>query len=259
MTWTTMIFFPMQYAHHSCLSYLQPTSRLATTKTQPKGGEASAEKVVKPRASGTPEQWKLQKTVENLDHYPKVLEYLTKERGLTRETINAYKVGAGTFRFLDDTTQKWVDHQCVTFPWLQKVSKNQEKEKDAKGKKEKGGETPTKEEEGAAAPAATSPETEDLFPADGEKPEAEKKKPAAKKGEEEFEFVLARMKYRPVVQKTFRLDPTGGLWGLFGFHLVPPNATEIVLTVTSPLPYFTEGSPFFFKSVFSFSELYCGF
>jgi len=39
-----------------------------------------------------PEAWKLPKSISNLDSYPKVLEYLHKVRGLTRETVNAYKV-----------------------------------------------------------------------------------------------------------------------------------------------------------------------
>eukprot|EP01127_Copromyxa_protea_P020754 TRINITY_DN6973_c0_g1_i1.p1 TRINITY_DN6973_c0_g1~~TRINITY_DN6973_c0_g1_i1.p1 ORF type:complete len:778 (-),score=123.30 TRINITY_DN6973_c0_g1_i1:132-2402(-) len=196
-----------------------PPSRLTA---KPKTVEtASGVKIeqMKPRASGAVEQWKLQKTVENLDQYSKVLDYLTKERGLTRETIDAYKVGAGTFRFLDETTQKWVDHQCVTFPWINRVPKPK------KGSKKEETSTDAKPDE-ATTPGEKIAEEE----ATDKQAETTDKKKVAKKSEEEYDLVLARMKYRPVVQKTFRLDPTGGAWGLFGWHLVPPGATEIVLT-----------------------------
>lgn len=217
----------------------------ATTKPKVEGTTATGVTVepLKPRPSSTPEQWKLQKTIDNLDHYPAVLNYLTKERGLTRETINAYKVGAGTFRFLDDTTQKWVDHQCVTFPWLQRVPKPVEEEKAApkrrtsaaKKEEEKAlAEEKEKEKEtekGEDASTAEATKKENTNNATNKVDEKEKKK-------EEEEFVLVRMKYRPVVQKNFRLDPTGGLWGLFGWHLIPPDATEIVLTVWISNVYF---------------------
>lgn len=39
------------------------------------------------------------------------------------------------------------------------------------------------------------------------------------------------MKYRPVDVKDFRIDPAGGEWSLFGLHLVPETAEEIIVTV----------------------------
>lgn len=198
--------------------------------------------------------------MDNLDQYPQVLDYLMKERGFTRETINAYKVGAGTFRFLDDATQKWVDHQCVTFPWLQRVPKKEDdKKKGTKAKKEDAAKevppttephevdlfddandtsaattaapTTTMAETTATTTAATETEESKAVEASGEKDKATKNAKEEKKKPEDYDYLLVRMKYRPVVQKTFRLDPTGGLWGLFGMHLVPPDATEIILTV----------------------------
>jgi len=44
-------------------------------------------------------------------------------------------------------------------------------------------------------------------------------------------FVTRRIKARAVNTKSWqRLDPPGGGWGLFGWHTVPENAKEIVLT-----------------------------
>lgn len=189
--------------------------------------EVKIETLKPPRPSGAPEQWKLQKTIENLDHYPQVLDYLMKERGFNRATIDAYKVGAGTFRFLDDATQKWVDHQCVTFPWLQRVPKPKAEESKEKRRSstKKESQSVAKQEETSSTEQKTTDNA-----TSGEKAD-DKKDNKLEKKDEEYEYGLVRMKYRPVVQKTFRLDPTGGMWGLFGWHLIPPDATEIVLTV----------------------------
>lgn len=45
------------------------------------------------------------------------------------------------------------------------------------------------------------------------------------------DVVLLRMKFRPVEIKNFRLDPAGGQWSLFGFHLLKPGDDTIILTV----------------------------
>ena len=48
---------------------------------------------------------------------------------------------------------------------------------------------------------------------------------------DESDFITRRIKVRSLVQKGWqRLDPAGGGWGLFGFHTVLDDATEIVLT-----------------------------
>jgi twinkle protein len=44
-------------------------------------------------------------------------------------------------------------------------------------------------------------------------------------------FVTRRIKARALENKGWqRLDPPGGGWGLFGFHTIPLDATEIVIT-----------------------------
>ena len=44
-------------------------------------------------------------------------------------------------------------------------------------------------------------------------------------------FVTRRIKVRALEHKSWqRLDPAGGGWGLFGFHTVPADATEVILT-----------------------------
>jgi twinkle protein len=54
------------------------------------------------------------------------------------------------------------------------------------------------------------------------------------------EYKLVRNKIRSLTEKSFQklgksypftgLEPKGGEWGMFGFHLVPPDAKEIILT-----------------------------
>lgn len=49
--------------------------------------------------------------------------------------------------------------------------------------------------------------------------------------EEKNQLVTRRIKVRALHQKAWqRLDPPGGGWGLFGWHTVPKDATEVVLT-----------------------------
>ena len=50
-------------------------------------------------------------------------------------------------------------------------------------------------------------------------------------GDELGPFVTRRLKARAIHNKSWqRLDPPGGGWGLFGWHTVPHDATEIILT-----------------------------
>ena len=47
----------------------------------------------------------------------------------------------------------------------------------------------------------------------------------------EDKYVTRRIKARAIQSKAWqRLDPPGGGWGLFGFHLVPDDATELIIT-----------------------------
>uniref|UniRef100_A0A6B2L092 SF4 helicase domain-containing protein n=1 Tax=Arcella intermedia TaxID=1963864 RepID=A0A6B2L092_9EUKA len=163
-----------------------------------------------------PEQWKLAKTLENLEKFQKVKPYLCgtgkEERHLKPEVLAAYKVGAAIFRFRDDATQKPVDRECVTFPWLTYVhpdDRNKAKDQEA-----------------------TEVHHERVYNAKGEEEDEEstyvEEEPSK---QEERPLIMLRMKYRPVEVKDFRLDPPGGQWGLFGWHLVEnTDKEEIILT-----------------------------
>jgi twinkle protein len=111
-----------------------------------------------------------------------VLAYLTgkendTQRHLTAAVLRKYRVGAAVYKFLGEKRDgearpQWVDHTCVTFPWILK----DEERDDAK-------------------------------------------------------LYYARLKVRSLDDKScMRLDPAGGAWGLFGWHTVPDDATEVVLT-----------------------------
>jgi twinkle protein len=51
------------------------------------------------------------------------------------------------------------------------------------------------------------------------------------KQETEDKYITRRIKARALQSKAWqRLDPPGGGWGLFGFHTVPEDATELVIT-----------------------------
>lgn len=48
----------------------------------------------------------------------RVLEYLLSKRGLNKESLVKYSVGFTVQQFLSDEKKTWVDHVCVTFPWI---------------------------------------------------------------------------------------------------------------------------------------------
>ena len=124
--------------------------------------------------------------------YPQVLEYLTKNRGITAEVLREYCVGAAEFNFPDpdykvdnngggkSTKSLWKRYTCVTFPWIKNVGEY-------------------KSVDGSGA------------------------------GGSKLEFT--RIKARGLDHKHMqRLLPAGGGWGLFGWHTVPDQARSIVLT-----------------------------
>lgn len=58
-----------------------------------------------------------------------VLDYLNKERGLNNMVIMKYGVGMAHEKFLADSVKGskdrvWVDHLCVTFPWMKPSPEN---------------------------------------------------------------------------------------------------------------------------------------
>lgn len=128
------------------------------------------------------------------------LDYLTNKRGLTKQTLRKYGVGLGRYNFPGNGNDgKWVKADCVTFPWIMKASEVHEQEVlrgsyfgDWKDRSRKG----------------------ESFDA----------------SDDDY-FVTRRLKARALEQKSWqRLDPPGGGWGLFGWHTVPDDSKEIVLT-----------------------------
>lgn len=158
------------------------------------------------------------------------LAYLKSERGLTKQTLRKYGVGLGVYNFPSSEPGqhgRYIRADCVTFPWIMRASevhfqerlrgasynweKDTEKDQVAAAKKEK---ERTKSKDAAAA-------------ADGTDEEESREITQEKHGP----FVTRRIKARALDNKSWqRLDPPGGGWGLFGWHTIPPNSTEIVLT-----------------------------
>jgi twinkle protein len=146
------------------------------------------------------------------------LEYLTETRGLTKQTLRKYGVGLGSYNFPSNEpgkSHKYVRADCITFPWIMRSGEVEEQEVLRGGsyhwEKTSQSESESKEhdkdssvEEGAEGEGETSP----LGP-----------------------FITRRIKARAVHNKAWqRLDPPGGGWGLFGWHTVPADATEIIIT-----------------------------
>jgi twinkle protein len=130
----------------------------------------------------------------NKNTAPDALDYLKNTRGLNTATLTKYGVGKGSYSFPSEKQNgQYVSTECITFPWIMTV-------KDVKEQENLRG-------------ASFSHCREDGTELD------------------DSEFVTRRIKVRALVQKGWqRMDPAGGGWGLFGFHTVPENATEIVLT-----------------------------
>lgn len=128
------------------------------------------------------------------------LDYLTQKRGLTKQTLRKYGVGLGRYNFPGNGNDgKWVKADCITFPWIMKASEVHEQEvlrgssfDEWKNRNHKGDSSNTSNHD---------------------------------------YFVTRRLKARALEQKSWqRLDPPGGGWGLFGWHTVPNDSKEIVLT-----------------------------
>eukprot|EP00934_Nitzschia_sp_Nitz4_P003292 Nitzschia sp. Nitz4//scaffold73_size107353//30756//34545//NITZ4_004311-RA/size107353-processed-gene-0.20-mRNA-1//-1//CDS//3329557449//3282//frame0 len=131
-----------------------------------------------------------------------VLDYLTEVRGLDRLTLRKYGVGRAIYKFPGD--KGYEEAECVTFPWMLRESelRVQEDLREVQFPKEDADdETSDASQEGETVKEPSDP------------------------------FVTRRIKVRAVQEKSWqRLDPAGGGWGLFGWHTVPPDATEIILT-----------------------------
>ena len=124
-----------------------------------------------------------------------VRDYLQNERGLTVKTLRVYGVGQASYRFAN-AENKWVASPSVTFPWMMRISQI-EKQETLRGSTFKRTGEPKKEGQ----------------------------------AEIEDEFIARRIKVRSVEEKSWqRLEPTGGGWGLFGWHTIPLDAKEVVIT-----------------------------
>ena len=76
------------------------------------------------------------KLVDNMRHgiYPSALEYLTKERGLTQEVLEKYRVGLGTEKFTNDDGHL-SGFDSIYFPIYLPRPKAKEKKADSKQSK----------------------------------------------------------------------------------------------------------------------------
>ncbi len=140
------------------------------------------------------------------------LQYLTETRGLTKQTLRKYGVGLGSYNFPSNEPGKhgkYVRADCVTFPWIMRSSEVNEQEllRDCSYNWE---------------------QQANVDGGDGDNDSDENRDESKK---DMGPFVTRRIKARALNQKAWqRLDPPGGGWGLFGWHTVPSDATEIVLT-----------------------------
>lgn len=121
-----------------------------------------------------------------------VMEYLTATRGLNVAVLQRYGVGCASNDFLSDDG-KWVSHACVTFPWM---------------------------EPGGAGAGA-----------DDAAPEQAASEKGRVGGVLPSSFTITRIKHRALAGKgRQRLQPKGGAWGFFGWHVVRPCDEAIIIT-----------------------------
>ena len=153
------------------------------------------------------------------------LAYLTNKRGLTKQTLRKYGVGLGVYNFPSNEPGqhgRYMKADCITFPWIMRASQIhiQESLRGSSYRWETETDTQAKEK-------VTISKEEDAADGGSNQDEDSRASVLAKDGP----FVTRRIKARALDNKSWqRLDPPGGGWGLFGWHTIPPNATEIVLT-----------------------------
>ena len=137
----------------------------------------------------------------------KALQYLQETRGLELRTLRKYGVGKAMYSFPSDKNGQYVATECITFPWIMSVADVKEQEA------LRGAEFSLKTNDNENV--ITDPKSNDNN----------------SNNDGDDDFVTRRIKVRALEQKSWqRLDPAGGGWGLFGFHTVPKDATEVVLT-----------------------------
>ena len=165
-----------------------------------------------------------------------VLHYLIHKRGLEMRTLRKYGVGMAPYPFPNSSDGTWLQHECVTFSWIMS-------ERDAQTQEDLRGATyvpppltTTPTATTSATPTVAPDETSSNAPPSSEFPAAPippnpttpPPPPPPPSGER---FITRRIKARSVSNKACqRLDPAGGAWGFFGYHTVPLDATEVILT-----------------------------
>lgn len=142
--------------------------------------------------------WELLNNPENED----VVRYLTETRGLSPKVLEQYGVGCVEASFITSSGQ-WQKQKCITFPWTDRARASKS-----------GQERPSNLHSGADsshAPEKINPHIAGDSAAD-------------------TAATAFRMKLRGLEHKgNQRLDPAGGAWGFFGWHLVPEDATSLVI------------------------------
>eukprot|EP00753_Platysulcus_tardus_P012338 PLAT3354.34.p1 GENE.PLAT3354.34~~PLAT3354.34.p1 ORF type:complete len:766 (-),score=342.49 PLAT3354.34:54-2237(-) len=122
---------------------------------------------------------------------PDALSYLKDVRGLSEEVLKLYGVGVTSMRWKDGADDSWKSGTAVSFPWVAQAGQ-------------------------FGLPAA----------ADGGGDGS-----GGGSGGDGEQWQTVRVKLRALEDKAVqRLMPVGGHWGLFGWHTVPADAREIVIT-----------------------------
>ena len=148
----------------------------------------------------------LQRNLTEDPAFAPVLDYLTTTRGLKKEVLQKYCVGAieQPFRNADGDS---VGVACIAFPWMARQS-----DLDAMGfvlEETPPSPSPSSSDDDVASPAAPAPTT----------------------SQDQNLFDVVRLKIRAIDDKSKqRLVPKGGSWGLFGWNTVPAAADAIVVT-----------------------------
>jgi twinkle protein len=177
----------------------------------------------------------------------RALDYLVQTRGLTVATLRKYGVGRATYTFAD-ANNAWVQADCVTFPWIISVADAETQELlrgskfvwDGQAKAEKDLEEQQRlyRESSYVSSAPASSSHSIAVDGDGDEPVSALTIPASAMTPpptlqelKEETYITRRIKVRSVERKDWqRMDPPGGGWGLFGFHTLPEDCQEIILT-----------------------------
>ena len=162
-----------------------------------------------------------------------VLDYLLNVRGLTRATLQEYQIGACVHKFPnpDKPGNVFEEQICITMPWVKtkeqmEVMKQQMEshEKGGAAKKEPAMRTKKKH---ATVDASATP----LNPAAVAAAAATPATPLPIAPLPLPDQVTERVKLRSLTSKgNQRLLPSGGVWNFFGWHTIPIDAEEIVIT-----------------------------